>query len=228
MTSETPKTRSKATEAGYHAGRQPANAGRRYPAEILTADEVRAVIRACSGRSASGIRNRALITVLYRGGLRIAEALSLYPKDVDREAGTVTVLHGKGDKRRTVGLDPGAFAQLERWMDKRAELDLNGRQPLFCTLGGGAMKSSYIRMLLPRLAAKAGVERRVHAHGLRHAHAGELAMEGMPLHLIRDQLGHSSLATTDRYLRQIAPTQLVKAMQTRTWALDEAPSANRT
>ena len=94
--------------------RRPANAGQRYPAEILTADEVRSLIRACSPRAATGLRNRSLIVLLYRGGLRIGETLRLAPKDIDRTAGTVTVLRGKGGRRRTIGLDPGAFAVIER------------------------------------------------------------------------------------------------------------------
>jgi integrase/recombinase XerD len=65
---------------------------------------------ACSKRAPTGIRNRALIAMLYRGQLRIGEALALKPKDLDRKAGTVRVLHGKGDKSRTVGLDDGAGA----------------------------------------------------------------------------------------------------------------------
>ena len=102
--------------------RAPANKGRRFPAELLSPEEVRALLRACSSRAPTGIRNRALIAVLYRGGLRISEALALHAKDVDQAAGTVTVLHGKGDQRRTVGMDPAAFALLERWLDKRRAL----------------------------------------------------------------------------------------------------------
>jgi len=68
-------------------------------------------------------------------------------------------------------------------------------------LDGGRIDSSYVRRLLPRLAAKAGVDRRVHAHGLRHTYAAELAREGTAINVIRDALGHTSLAVTDRYLR---------------------------
>ena len=93
---------------------RPANKGRRLPAELLSGEEVRALLRTCSARAPTGIRNRALIAVLYRGGLRISEALALLPKDVDSAQGTLTVLHGKGDRRRTVGMDPAAFALLER------------------------------------------------------------------------------------------------------------------
>src|SRR6059058_6409486 len=96
----------------HRPSRRHANAGRRFPAEILTPDEVRALVKACSGRAPTGVRNRALLVLLYRGGLRVSEALGLHPKDVDRAAGTVTVLRGKGGKRRTIGLDPGAFSFL--------------------------------------------------------------------------------------------------------------------
>jgi len=195
------------------------NKGRRFPAELLSPEEVRGLLRACSSRAPTGIRNRALIAVLYRGGLRISEALALRAKDVDQAAGTVTVLHGKGDQRRTVGMDPAAFALLERWLDKRRALGLSGRRPIFCTLGGEPLDSSYVRRLLPRLAAKAGIEKRVHAHGLRHAHAAELAAEGLPVNVVQQQLGHGSLATTDRYLRHIAPRERVEAMQRREWAV---------
>jgi site-specific recombinase XerD len=191
--------------------------GRKFPAEILTADEVKALIRACSYRAPTGIRNRALIALLYRGGLRISEALALYPKDLDPNAGTVTVLHGKGEKRRTTGLDPEAFALIQRWLDKRVDLRLNGRHPVFSTLSGRELNQTYVRFLFRRLARRAGIEKRVHPHGLRHTHAAELAAEGIPLNVIQAQLGHSSLATTDRYLKHISPTHVIEAMKARTW-----------
>jgi site-specific recombinase XerD len=198
--------------------RRPANKGQRYPAEILTADEVRSLITACSNRAPTGIRNRALLVLLYRAGCRISEALRLRPKDLDRAAGTVTVLRGKGGTRRTIGLDPGAFAVVERWLDVRAKRGISGRVPIICTLRGRPVASAYVRALMPRLARRAGIEKRVHAHGFRHTHAAELALEGHPMNLIQAQLGHTSLATTSRYLAHIAPAQLIQAMRARTWS----------
>jgi site-specific recombinase XerD len=64
--------------------------------------------------SPTGQRNQVLLTILYWGGLRISEALALHPKDLDPVSGTLTVLHGKGNKRRTVGLAPEAVAVVER------------------------------------------------------------------------------------------------------------------
>jgi site-specific recombinase XerD len=155
----------------------------------------------------------------WRGGLRLGEVLGLFPKDLDPEAGTVRVLHGKGDKQRSIGLDPTAFTLIERWLDKRKELELNGRQPLICTLKGQPLLPSYVRALMPRLGRKVGLEKRVHFHGLRHAHAHELAAEGTPINVIQQQLGHSNLATTHIYLCKIAPQQVIDTMRERSWDL---------
>jgi integrase len=153
------------------------------------------------------------------GGLRAGETLALRPKDLDIAAGTLTVLHGKGDRRRVVGLDPGAVAILSRWVDTRRDSGINGHAPLFCTLEGKPLQPSYVRTVLPRLASKAGIEKRVHAHGLRHTHAYELMIEGVPVPIIQQQLGHTSLATTDRYVSHLAPVDLISHMQQREWSL---------
>jgi integrase/recombinase XerD len=188
----------------------------RRPAEVLSELEALALLRACSTRAPTGIRNRALIAVLWRCGLRISEALALQPRDVDLQAGILRVRHGKGDKSRTLGLDEQTAALLARWLDRRQTL-AGGREPVFCTLKGDPIDSSYIRRLLPRLARKAGIDRRVHAHGLRHTHAAELAREGTPVNVIRDVLGHSTLTVTDRYLRDIAPIQVIDTQRGRRW-----------
>jgi len=151
---------------------------RRRPPAVLSEAEAIALLKACSARAPTGVRNRALIAVLWRCGLRISEALSLELRDVDVQAGTVRVRHGKGDRSRTVGLDEQTTALLARWIDRRKKLSPGARAPIFCTLQGGRIDSSYVRRLLPRLARKAGIDRRVHAHGLRHTHAAELAPRG--------------------------------------------------
>ena len=191
----------------------------RRPVEILTAEEVKSLLRACSGRAPTGIRNRAMIALGWRGGLRLGEVLALFPKDLDREAGTVNVLRGKGGKQRTIGLDPAAFALVERWLDKRHDLRLNGRHPLICTLKGEPLLQSYVRALMGRIGRKADIEKRVHFHGLRHSHARELASEHTPINVIQQQLGHSNISTTHTYLCLIAPQQVIETMQAREWSL---------
>lgn len=159
------------THPGHHRGRTPANKGNTYPAEVFTPDEARRLLVQCSATSSTGTRYRALITVMYRAGLRCSEALSLQPKDVDLCAGSITVPHGKGDRRRAVGIDPGAGWIVEAWIEYRRRLDLPPDAPLFCTLRGNPIPPSQIRALLPRLALKAGLGKRVNPHGLRHTHA---------------------------------------------------------
>jgi len=196
---------------------------RRRPVETYTPAEIDALISACSHRAPTGVRNRALIAVLYRGALRIGEALALFPKDVDLETGEVRILHGKGDKSRLIRLDRDALAMLQRWMDRRATLGANGRHPLFCTLKRGAVSPEYCRQLFPRLAKKAGVEKRVHPHGFRHTFACEWVREGRDLHQLRRILGHSSLTVTDRYLEGIGPTAALEAMASREWRSNGRP-----
>ena len=193
------------------------NKGKTLPPEIYTRGEVERLIKACSHTASSGVRNRALIAVLYRAGLRIAEALGLYLKDVDFDKGTVRVLHAKGDKARTIGIDAAALALLARWVDRRQTIGLNGRHALFSTLRGGPWNSKDIRELLPRLARRAKVLKRVHPHGFRHTFASELLAEGISIGIISKQLGHSSVAQTATYLDHISPQEVVDAVRARKW-----------
>src|SRR5690348_18488109 len=107
---------------------------RRLDADVLTGEEVERLIRACSGRAPTGLRNRALVVLAWRSGLRISEVLGLRPKDIDLDAGTVRVQHGKGDRYRVVGLDPGGAAIVLAWINRRRQLGISNRHPLICTL----------------------------------------------------------------------------------------------
>jgi site-specific recombinase XerD len=197
---------------GSAKGDEPGNKGRTFPPEPLTPDEVAAVIAGCSPRARTGIRNRALLILLYRSGLRISEALALKPADVDLKRHTARVLHGKGDKATVRGFHPSATDALARWIDTRKGLGLrNG--PLFCTLDGGTLSDRYVRNLLHRLAEKAGVDKRVHPHGMRHTFADELRAGGMDVVAISKLLGHSSIAVTSRYLDHLTNGQAVAALE---------------
>jgi site-specific recombinase XerD len=202
-------------------GKTPPQKGLTLPAEILTPEEVLAILSECRDTT-TGIRDRALVTVMYRSGLRVSEALSLEPKDIDLHIGAIQVLHGKGDRRRTVGIDPGASPVIEDWVTVRRERLAPPRGvPLFCSQKCRRMSKSMVREMLVRNARRAGIEKRVHPHGLRHTMAYELLMEGVPIPVIQRQLGHASLQTTDTYLSHIAPKQVLEVMSDRDWA---APS----
>jgi site-specific recombinase XerD len=192
-------------------------ANRKFPVETLSPSEVHALLKRCSPRCPTGLRNRALIVCLWRCGLRISEALSLRPKDI--ESSSIRVLDGKGGKFRIVGIDVEAMAVIERWVAERKRLGISGTRPLFCTLRGGAIAGAYVRNMLKRVARKANIEKRVHPHCLRHTHATELCQEGVNVGIISKQLGHSSIATTARYLDHISPRQVIETMSNRTWSV---------
>jgi site-specific recombinase XerD len=129
-----------------------------------------------------GARLRALIIVLWRGGLRIQEALTLSERDLDPQRGSVLVRNGKGGRRREIGMDAWGWEQLWPWLAARVELPIG---PVFCVIDGPTRgrpwSSAAVRSELRRLAARAGIRRRFAPHQLRHAHAVELAHEGVPL-----------------------------------------------
>jgi len=190
---------------------------RRFPPEVLSDREITALIGACKDDTPAGLRNRALIAILYRAGLRITEALALRPIDLDPRNGAIRILHAKGGRSRTVGMDAVGFEILDRWLQARSSLPVGDGDALFCLVNGKPMASCYVRVFLPRIAKKAGILRRVHAHGLRHTHAAELRGEGVDIGVISKQLGHRSIATTARYLDHIAPWDVVRAMRGRKW-----------
>lgn len=187
----------------------------RYPAEVLTRQEVGRLLEACGTRTWTARRNRVLIVVLYRAGLRLAEALALRPCEADLERGAIRVLRGKGGTARTVGIDRGGLAVLAGWIGEHRALGWSGGDPLFCSASGRAVTQAYVRRRLPELGRAAGIHKRVHAHGLRHTHAAELRAEGIDLAVIRRQLGHASLLTTVRYLDHLEPESVVGVITSR-------------
>jgi site-specific recombinase XerD len=190
---------------------EPPNKGKKCPAEPLTPEEAAAIIGACSRKAPTGVRNRALLMLLYRSGLRISEALGLKPSGLSLDKHTVRLLDTKSGAPQTRGFHPSADDALARWLDTRRQIGVrNGR--LFCTLGGGPVSDDYVRGMMRRLAKSAGIEKRVHPHGLRHTFAVELEAAGTPMTTISKLLGHSSIAVTARYLDHLTNHQAVTAL----------------
>jgi integrase len=126
------RRRSPATLPSFHAGRPPRNKGMHYPADPPTIEEIIAVMRQADDNR-HGWRLRALIVVLWRGGLRIQEALSLAEPDLDPRRGSLLVRHGKGGRRREIGMDAWGWEQLRPWLLARRDLPAG---PLFCIIDG--------------------------------------------------------------------------------------------
>jgi site-specific recombinase XerD len=186
----------------------------KYPAEWYTTDEITAMLHAAN-TGWGGERLQALIIVLWRSGLRLAEALALVPSDIDFVGKTIRVRHGKGDKARTVGMDDREAAELKRWLELRGHFPPD--VPVFCTRKGTPLQAAWVRRTLPELARRAGVHKRVHAHGFRHTFAVELLRAGVSVRHIQQLLGHTSLNTTSIYLASLSPEEALDAVRGRTW-----------
>ena len=210
------RRRSPASIPGYLSGRAPHNKGMQYPPDPPRPEEIVLVMRQ-AGHDRHGLRVRALVAVLWRGGLRISEALALNETDVDERRGSLLIRHGKGDKRREAGMDPFGFEQLAAWLTHRVSLPPG---PLFCVIDGPTRgrrwAATAARAELRQLAADAGVRRRFAPHQLRHPHAVELAREGVAINIIQRQLGHTDLGTTtSTYLQGIDPSEIIDAVRSR-------------
>jgi integrase len=209
------RRRSPATLPGYLAGRPPRNKGLRYPPAPPTVEEIVAVMRQ-AGDGLHGTRLRALIVLLWRTGLRINEALAVTEHDLDARLGAILVRHGNGGRRREVGMDPWGWEQLRPWLEFRIAMPVG---PLLCVIDGPTRglpwASDAARAQLRRVASKAGVRRRFAPHQLRHAHAVELAHEGVPLNIIQRQLGHTNLGVTSIYLQGIDNAEIIATVHAR-------------
>ena len=209
------RRRSPATFSAFHQGRPPANKGRRYPADPPRVEEIVAVMRA-AGDGLAGDRIRGLIVVLWRAGLRVQEALDLHERDLDPRRGALLVRSGKGGRRREVGMDDWGWEHLNAWASQRLELPAG---PLFCIIDGPTRGRPWpqtgARSQLRRLARQAAVRRRFAPHQLRHAHAVEMAREGVPLNVIQRQLGHTDLGVTSTYLQGIDSAEIINTIHQR-------------
>ncbi len=142
-------------------------------------------------------RDRVILRLLYAGGLRVSELCALKWRDLKprHQSGQVTVF-GKGGKTRTVLLPLGVWQELEQLRG-----DSKPQDPVFPSRqGGGHLDRTQVYRIVKAAAKRAGIEGNVSPHWLRHAHASHSLDRGAPLHLVQATLGHSSVATTERYL----------------------------
>lgn len=173
--------------------------GRSLP-ESLTESEVEALLEMPDLEQAEGLRDRAMLEVLYASGLRVSELVGLTPEQVNTRQGVVRII-GKGNKERLVPLGEEALGWLQRYMmEARPEL-LRQRSSgaLFPTRRSAAMSRQAFWYLIKRYAKKAGIHKSISPHTLRHAFATHLLNHGADLRVVQMLLGHSDLSTTQIY-----------------------------
>lgn len=141
-------------------------------------------------------RNKAILLTLYSGGFRVSEVCSLKWSFLQNreKSGQITVF-GKGGKTRTV------LMPLSVWNSVQAlRKDSQDSAPVFRSRKGGHLDESQIWRIVRKASKRAGIEKEVSCHWLRHAHASHALDHGAPIHLVQATLGHSSISTTGRYL----------------------------
>lgn len=173
--------------------------GRTLP-KGLTEAEVEALLAAPDISLPLGLRDRAMLEVLYATGLRVSELVGLSLHQVSLQQGAVRVM-GKGSKERLVPMGEEALAWLERYLTEARPMLLLGRSSavLFPSQRGTAMTRQTFWHLIRRHAARAGISTHLSPHTLRHAFATHLLNHGADLRVVQMLLGHSDLSTTQIY-----------------------------
>jgi len=169
--------------------------------EVLTVEEIDAMIEAIDPESNEAVRNRAIMETLYGCGLRVSELVNLEISRVHSDMGFLDVT-GKGDKQRLVPMSQVSIDCIADYMAERRFMQVKpGEQNiLFLNRRGRRLTRVMIFYIIKDLAAKAGIRRSISPHTLRHSFATHLLEGGANLRAIQMMLGHESLATTEIYL----------------------------
>ncbi len=173
--------------------------GRQLP-KFLTEAEVEALLNAPDTDNSLGLRDRAMLEVLYATGLRVSELVGLQSGQVNLRQGVVRVL-GKGNKERLVPLGEESIEWLTRYQDsaRKELLGKNISDALFPTRRGSAMSRQAFWYLIKRYAVVAGINKTISPHIIRHAFATHLLNHGADLRVVQMLLGHSDISTTQIY-----------------------------
>lgn len=174
---------------------------KRLPRSVLARDEARRLMEAPDTGTPLGLRDRAILEVFYGTGIRAGEMAKLKTTDVDSEDRILRVLLGKGQKDRNVPLTRAAAEAVERYLvDGRPKIRGAVRSRfLFLALRGGGMYASLLNDVVQQAAKRAGLDKHVTCHTLRHSCATHLLKGGADIRHIQVLLGHACLSSTERY-----------------------------
>jgi tyrosine recombinase XerC len=171
---------------------------RRLP-KVLDKEQLTAMIEAADSDGPQGLRDRAILELMYAAGLRLAEVVALDTAAVDLREKLVRV-HGKGNKERMVVIGRPAAEALRRYLrEGRQKLSRAGETALFVNRDGGRLSGRSVQKIVRRHALKAGLDQRVFPHLLRHSFATHMLDGGAELRVVQDLLGHASANTTQIY-----------------------------
>jgi integrase/recombinase XerD len=167
--------------------------------KFLTVKEVEALLAVPDGSDPRGVRDRAMLEVLYGSGLRVSELITLRPKDVNLDEGFL-LCRGKGEKERIVPLGRSACRAVREYLDEaRPRFEKASSEYLFLTRRGSPFTRQGFWKLLKGYAREAGIASRISPHVLRHSFATHLLERGADLRSVQLMLGHSRITTTQIY-----------------------------
>lgn len=168
--------------------------------DYLTAEEVERLLAVPDAASVLGLRNRAMLEVLYATGIRVSELIGITTDRFNAEAGFVLVM-GKGSKERVVPLGEVAQDWVARYRAESRPLLLKGRESkaLFVTARGGGMTRQMVWIMITTCARSAGITKHLSPHTMRHSFATHLLEHGADLRSVQILLGHSDISTTQIY-----------------------------
>jgi len=167
--------------------------------EILTQTEQEALIAQPNPRYLTGHRNRVMLRLMLDTGLRLDEASSLRWRDIDLNTGKVMVRQGKGAKDRTLWTGEENLEALRIWRERQAADCTGPIEVVFSTKKGTKMDPAYVERMVARYALKAGIDKHVTPHTLRHSFATDLLRHNPNIRIVQKALGHANLATTQIY-----------------------------
>jgi integrase/recombinase XerC len=171
---------------------------RRLPS-ILTKEHLTALIASADEETPQGIRNRAILEMMYAAGVRLSEVVGLDLGNIDLGERTLLV-RGKGNKERMVLIGAPAEHTLRRYLSEaRPRLAAGEASALFLNRDGQRLSGRSIQQIVRRQALRAGLDEHVHPHLLRHSFATHLLDGGAELRVVQDLLGHASASTTQIY-----------------------------
>jgi integrase/recombinase XerD len=167
--------------------------------KFLTVAEAEALLQAPDEKKPQGVRDRAMLEVLYGSGLRVSELAALKVAEINLEDGFL-VCRGKGGKERIVPLGRSSGRAVRRYLaEVRPRLDPGGREELFLSRRGRPFTRQGVWKLLRQHAVTAGLAARISPHVLRHSFATHLLERGADLRSVQLMLGHSQITTTQIY-----------------------------